>query len=339
MFNAIAYPSIIILQKKDPEGSTVKTLNWVPGENIDSFASVFAERCRPMEQKELSGAGWKLESPAVLRLMEKLRKAGTPLGEYVKGRLYYGIKTGLNEAFVVDRATRDRLIAEHSSSAEVLKPFLRGRDVKRWRVEYADQYLIKFESSENVSHPWSDKTEIEAEKVFKKTYPAIYKWLNHYRDKLIKRDDQGKFFWELRSCAYWEEFERPKIVFPDIAKTPEFAYDLSNYFLGNTLYLLPSDEKWLLGLLNSKLLFWFYKNISSLIQGGFVRFIAQYITQMPILTPTDTSQIDLIVSRIIERNNGDDNADTSVLEKEIDWLVYRLYGLTEEEIRIVERAE
>jgi hypothetical protein len=168
VFNAIAYPSIIILQKKDPEGSTVKTLNWVPGENIDSFASVFAERCRPMEQKELSGAGWKLESPAVLRLMEKLRKAGTPLGEYVKGRLYYGIKTGLNEAFVVDRATRDRLIAEHSSSAEVLKPFLRGRDVKRWRVEYQDLWLIFTRRGIDI-----------------KKYPAIEKHLKQYKKQLM----------------------------------------------------------------------------------------------------------------------------------------------------------
>jgi hypothetical protein len=249
VFNAIAYPSIIILQKKNPERSTVKTLNWVPGENIDSFASVFAERCRPMEQKELSGAGWKLESPAVLRLMEKLRKAGTPLGEYVKGRMYRGILTGLNEAFVVDRATRDRLIAEHPSSAEVLKPFLRGRDVKRWRVEYADQYLIKIESSENVSHPWSDKTEIEAEKVFKKTYQAIYKWLNHYRDKLIKRDDQGKFFWELRSCAYWGEFERPKIIIPSIEKNVAYAFDQDNLYSNDKTTICISDEiEYLIGI-------------------------------------------------------------------------------------------
>ena len=85
-----------------------------------------------------------------------------------------GITTGLNEAFVVDRATRDRLIREHKSSAEILKPFLRGRDVKRWRTEFAEQYLIKIESSENKDHPWSGKSEKEAEKIFDKTYPAIY---------------------------------------------------------------------------------------------------------------------------------------------------------------------
>jgi adenine-specific DNA-methyltransferase len=95
-----------------------------------------------LAQRDLKPDGWRLESPVSLRLLDRLRHAGQPLGEYVQGRFYYGIKTGLNKAFVVDRATRDRLIAEHSSSTEVLKPFLRGRDVKRWRCEYQDLWLI-----------------------------------------------------------------------------------------------------------------------------------------------------------------------------------------------------
>src|SRR5207245_662954 len=102
-----------------------------------------------IRQDELKSEGWRLESPAILRLLEKLRRAGKPLGEYVNGRWYWGIKTGLNEAFVVDRDTRDRLISRHKSSAGILKPILRGRDVKRWKTEFAEQYLIKIESSEN----------------------------------------------------------------------------------------------------------------------------------------------------------------------------------------------
>ena len=117
-----------------------------------------------------------------------------PLGEYCKGRFYYGIKTGLNDAFVVDRATRDRLIAEHSSSAEVLKPFLRGRDVKRWQVEFAEQYLIKIESSENKTHPWSGKSAKDAEDLYAVTYPAIYAFHQQFRAGLIKRADQGNTF-------------------------------------------------------------------------------------------------------------------------------------------------
>ena len=115
----------------------------------------------------------------------------------MNGKFYRGILTGFNEAFVVDREARDRLIAEHSSSAEIIKPFLRGRDVKRWSVDFAEQYLIKIESSENKDHPWSNKPEKEAEKIFAKTYPAIYKHFEQFRSQLISRSDQGKFFWEL----------------------------------------------------------------------------------------------------------------------------------------------
>lgn len=131
-------------------------------------------------------------------LLEKIRAAGTPLGKFVEGRFYYGIKTGLNEAFVVDRETRDRLIAEDPKSAELLKPFLRGRDVRRWRIDYQDLFLILIESSENKPHPWSDEKGVQAEKIFRETYPAIYQHFKPLRDKLTDRCDQGRFIWELR---------------------------------------------------------------------------------------------------------------------------------------------
>ena len=208
-----------------------------------------------MPQDALTADGWRLAAPAVLNLLAKLRNAGKPLREYVKGRFYSGIKTGLNEAFVVDRETRDKLIAEHSSSAQVLKPFLRGGDVKRWQVNFAGQYLIKIESSDNRAHPWSGKTAAEAEDIFASTYPAIYAHFEPFREQLINRYDQGKYFWELRTCAYWGEFQQPKIVYPDIAQGTEFAFDDGDYFLGNTSYLLPTQKMWLLGLLNSKTVF------------------------------------------------------------------------------------
>lgn len=88
----------------------------------------------------------------------------------------------------------NKLISEHPSSAEVLKPFLRGRDVKRWCIDFAEQYLIKIESSENKQHPWFGKPAKEAEKIFAKTYPAVYTLLNDFRERLINRDDQGKYF-------------------------------------------------------------------------------------------------------------------------------------------------
>ena len=140
---------------------------------------------------------------------------------------------------------------------------------------------------------------------------------------------------------YWEEFEQPKIVYPDIAQGTEFSFDDGGYFLGNTSYLLPTKEMWLLGLLNSKAVFWFYTKTSTQIRGGFVRFIAQYVSQIPIPTikTAQKTSISEMVNQILTAKRTDPDADVSELENEIDQIVYLLYDLTPEEIAIVEGTE
>ena len=337
VFTSIAYPSIVITCKACTESNHLHALNWEPGPSIDEFGAIFRTKRFTMPQSALTADSWRLTSPAVLNLLEKLRNAGKPLGEWIERRFYRGILTGLNEAFVVDGATRDKLIKEHTSSAEVLKPILRGRDVKRWQVDFAEKYLIIIESSENRTHPWSGRSADEAEELFANTYPAIHAHLQTFRDRLIERYDQGKYFWELRACAYWEEFEKPKIVYPDIAQGAEFAYDEGGYFLGNTLYLLPTKEMWLLGLLNSKAVFWFYTKTSTQIRGGFVRFIAQYVSQIPIpdINPSQKALLENLVDKILAERTYPDK-DVAALEKEIDRVVYSLYDLSREEIEIME---
>jgi len=281
-----------------------------------------------MEQKELSGAGWKLESPAVLRLMEKLRKAGTPLGEYVKGRLYYGIKTGLNEAFVVDRATRDRLIAEHSSSAEVLKPFLRGRDVKRWRVEYQDLWLIFTRRGIDI-----------------KKYPAIEKHLKQYKKQLMPGVPGGRkpgsYEWyEIQdNIAYWEEFERLKIVWGNLAQKPKFSFSEKGMYINAPSCLLMSQDKYLLGILNSNITKYIVTQSAATRQGGFLEFKPMYIEKVPIPEKDRERRIEEYVNSILSKLQDNPDEDVIELEHKINEQVYRLYGLTEEEIRIVEGAE
>jgi adenine-specific DNA-methyltransferase len=339
VFTAIAYPSIIVLQKKPPQQNRLVAFNWRPEWELAEFGERLAAERFKMTQAALTADGWRLEQPETLALLEKLRRAGKPLGKYVNERFYYGIKTGLNEAFVVDRATRDQLIAADPASADILQPFLRGRDVKRWQVTFADQYLIKIESSANKIHPWSGKPDSEAERIFAESYPAVYAHLEQYRDKLIKRYDQGKFFWELRACAYWDEFEQPKIVYPDIAQDAEFCFDNNGYFVVNTMYLMPTDEVWLVGLLNSKAIFWFYTQISTKIRGGFVRFIAQYVSEIPVPESKDTSKIDALSRKILAIRQANPAADVTDLEQQIDAHVYALYNLTPAEIALIEGRE
>jgi len=338
VFTSIAYPSIITVRKTRPGENHLRALNWEPGPSIDEFETIFRTNSFTMPQKALTADGWRLESPAVLRLLEQLRKAGKPLGEYVNGRFYYGIKTGFNEAFVVDSATRDGLIAEHPSSAEVLKPFLRGRDVKRWRVNFAEQYLIKIESSQNKHHPWSGKPPKDAERIFTKTYPAIHTHFELFRERLIKRYDQGKYFWELRACAYWEEFERPKIIYPDIAPSSQFAIDTDGLVADCTLFFIPSPSLYLLGILNSQVIQFFFFQISPTIRGDFLRFKSLYVGQIPIpdAKPAQKALISQIVDYIIhlkkqpftdsdDLGHARDQVMVKYFEQMIDGLVYELY--------------
>jgi hypothetical protein len=181
IFDAIAYPSILVTQKAAPNGNQFDALAWKLDEPLERFHEVLATQTFIMRQSDLTIGGWQLENRSVLNLLEKARRAGKPLGEYVGGRFYYGLKTGLNEAFVVDKDTHDRLIAQHSSSKEVLKPFLRGRDIKRWQVNYQDLWLLFI--------PWHFPLHLDntvkgvsqkAEKEFSKRYPAVYEHLLNY---------------------------------------------------------------------------------------------------------------------------------------------------------------
>lgn len=304
IFTAVAYPCILVTEKvrdveklPDPKlfqhtGSfnqlvqhaerDFPVLAWQPGPSKIEFPEIFEQDHVLLNQRNLKPEGWRLESPVGLRMGERLRDDTTPLGEYCKGRLYRGILTGYNEAFVIDREIRDQLIADHQSSESLLKPFLRGRDVKKWRCEYADQFLIQIESSENVTHPWSGFPEGKAEAVFAKTYPAIHARFNEpeRRAKLINRYDQGKFFWELRSCGYWGEFTAPKIFVPAIQDRVQYAPDESG-FIGNdkTNILIPPGVPFTLAILNSQISMWLTQQEFASKQGGFFEFKPMYVSK------------------------------------------------------------
>jgi len=348
VFTAIAYPTIVILSKTPPADPQIRVLNWRPGPPVEQFPEVFRTQSFQLPQHELRPDGWRLESPAVLRLLDKLRAAGTPLGEYVKGRLYRGILTGLNEAFVVDRATRDRLIAEHKSSAEVLKPFLRGRDIKRWRVEPQDLWLLFI--------PWhfplhNDRTivgpSVEAEQAFRKGYPAIYNHLLQFKTELSARNaaETGiRYEWyalQRWGAEYWQEFEQPKIVIPAIERTVSYAPDLQGHYSNDKTTICVSDQiNYLLALLNSSALWWFIRATAATKQGGFYEFKPMYVGQLPIPSASraDQAALEALVDRILAAKRANPLADVSAWEREIDERVYRLYGLTPEEIKIVEES-
>ncbi len=279
----------------------------------------------PKTEKFSSFEGTPLESSDVLNLLAKLRNAGTPLSQYVQSRPTFGIKTGSSGAFVVDSATRDRLIAEHPASTEVLKPFLHGRDIRRWRVAKPDTWLI------------FAYRRIEIDR-----YPAIRKHLEKYRAPLSKRTGKQKWYELPAAKSDAERFTQTKLVCPNSYDRQSFAVDTEGLFCGDTCYLIPTEETWLCGLLNSRVVEWFYSQVSDQLTGDYLRARSRYMQEIPVpdLTPTQKSLIGKIVDYLIylqgqPTTSGKDLAHArdfimlGYFERIVDGLVYESY-LSEE---------
>ena len=332
--NATTYPSILSLSKLEAvdkfKAVNIDTLDYPAGLNEYLEANKLE-----VLSDELQDTGWTLTDSKVQNLLTKLRNTGVPLKEYVDGKIYYGIKTGFNEAFVVDKATKDELISADPNCAEIIKPFLAGRDIKRYQNPKADKYLL------------FTRRGIEIEK-----YPSVLKYLNKYKKQLmpkpkdyIEMDWEGRKFgtykwYEIQDAVdYYIEFENSKVMLPDISLKCEALIDTDNkFYCVNTAYIIPNLNMCDLGVLNSKLVMFFYSSISPTISGGYYRFTRQYLNQIPFiqLSAEEQQPIIYIVGKIQEAKKANPEADTSKLEAEIDQLVYKLYDLTDDEIAIVE---
>jgi hypothetical protein len=347
---ATTYPCIVVIQKKSPgssfQASTIKTREF------GDLQAHVSQHHHDVRQDALDESGWSLVNQSTQDLLDKLRKSGVPLAEYVHGKIFYGIKTGLNEAFVIDNTTREKLIADDPKSAEVIKPFLAGRDIKRYQPVSSEKFVI------------FTRRGIDIEK-----YAAIRNYLTQFKERLMPRpkDWKGKkwpgrkpgaYQWyEIQdSIDYYAEFEKPKIMLPDISLRGNFALDEDGKkYCVNTAYIIANSEKYLLAILNSAVITFFYKNLSSTYRGGYLRFIYQYLVMLPIRTinfddPADITrhnQMVSLVDQMLELNKklAESNMPqaTEMLkrqieatDRQIDDLVYKLYDLTDEEIKMVE---
>lgn len=348
VFDAIAYASIIIGNKAEAATKhNLKAWNWQRGNKVSRIADIMEEQAFPLLQDNLTHDGWRLERPDVFALLNKLRSTGTPLGEYVDGRFYRGILTGLNEAFVVDRATRDRLIAEHPSSEEVLKPFLRGRDVKRWKANPQDLWLVYV--------PWHFPLHLDptvkgasalAEKKFKESYPAIYNQLLGFKDKLSARNkaETGiRYEWyalQRWGADYWQEFEKPKVIYPNICKRNEFCWDTEKYYANQKTFIIPNADSLTLCTLNSRAIFWLFPLMLSPLQNDFFEPSSIYMRHLPIPPATDEQKnrlSELAEAAATATTTGDTTA-LQAAEDEINQIVYQLFDLTPTEITLIEES-
>jgi hypothetical protein len=262
---------------------------------------------------------WSLEPPGVAKLMKKIRAAGVPLREFIGASPLYGIKTGFNDAYLLATATKDKLVAADPNCEPLLKPYLRGQNIDRWRAEWAGLWMLALKSSANHQWPWSNAaTDEEAEGIFRQTYPAVHAHLDQYRAALVKRQDQGERWWELRSCAYWEKFDQPKLIYPDLTWKPCFCFDISGSLHGDTCSFVPLADLWVLGVVNSPVMWcWLWRNV---IHGKdeTLRLKTIYTEQIPIPKPSDDQRaaVEKAVGRLIEIAAEQQSGRAAVL----DWL-------------------
>jgi len=273
----------------------------------------------PMPQSSLNRKGFNLGNAEVQALKAKIEARGVPLKEW-EVKINYGIKTGFNEAFIIDTATKERLCEQDPRSADLLKPILRGRDIKRYGYQWAGLWLINSHNNPPVKI---------------KDYPALKEHLDKYYPQLEKRLDQGVTPYNLRNCAYWQEFEREKVVWAEMTDGSGFSWDDTGILTNQTCYFMPNASKYLLCVLNSKVIYFYFSKIATALGNGVFRWIKQFVEQIPIPQIAKTEQqpfIALVEEILAAKIRG---ADTSEWERRIDALVFDLYHLTEAEMRLI----
>ena len=285
-------------------------------------------------QDDLSTDSFAFATSKELEIKNQIEKVGTPLKEW-DINIYRGILTGYNEAFIIDTKTKDELIKQDKNSAEIIKPLLRGRDIKKYKFKFADKWIIiaKYKSNEYLE----------------KKYTAVFRYLLQYQEKLSKRGQcnnrkgEGQHHWlELDNNPndnYLNQFEKEKIVYSEIVQEPQFYLEESQYYIEATAFIMTGQNlKYLTALLNSKPVTFFFKKFymgGGLGQKGY-RYKKTFVERIPIPQITKEAQkpFEVLVDKIM--NLKAQGKDTTKLENEIDAMVYQLYGLSSSEIDIVE---
>ena len=315
--------SIVMFEKRKPDKSQIIFYSNPKNNNLD-----FLEYSK-IEQSELNKDAFIFGDSRVLNLKKKIEKIGIPLKDW-DIIINSGIKTGYNNAFVIDEETKDKLIKEDKKSSELIKPLLRGRDIKRYSYDFKNLYLIN-------THNGVKEKSISPIDINK--YTAIKKYLDKYYSNLEIRQDKGITPYNLRDCAYLEDFKKPKIIYPNMNKEFIAVFDKAKFFTNQKCFIIISNVenlKYLTGLLNSKLNFWYFKQIGATLGAGGYEMSKIFVEKLPIpkVDKKTEDKIVNLVDRIIEGKKS--GIDMRELEEEVDRLVYRLYELSEEEIKIIE---
>jgi hypothetical protein len=264
----------------------------------------------------LEGESWNLSTREAVEVHATVRRTGRRLRDLTSSPILRGLTTGLNEAFVINGSARARFLALDPHNADLIKPLLGGRDIRRWSTPSTGKWVIVTPIGVNI-----------------RRYPAIFEHLRQWQDALERRCDKGEFWWELRPCSYYEVFEKPKIICTKVSIRSAFSMDTDGRYLTNTAYMLEINDyreaTYLLGILNSETIWSFLKTASVTIGNtdhrGRVEPRVEDIMNIPIpeASADDVSAISLLAQRCIDGGG----IGCEAWEQEINERVASLYGL------------
>ncbi|WP_301780034.1 class I SAM-dependent DNA methyltransferase [Campylobacter coli] len=295
-------------------------------------------------QNSLSKESFTFSDENTSALKAKIERIGIPLKEWQGLNIYRGILTGYNEAFIITTEKRNEILAnckdeaEKERTAKLIRKMLRGRDIKRYSYEWAGLWVI------NTHNGYKSKNGEKIKAINIEHYPSLKKHFDEFYLQLEKRSDKGLTPYNLRNCAYIEEFEKEKIVYPETTQGAYFVYDNKGIFLEKTAFFIVCENlKYLLGLLSSNLITYYYKNFSQGCKLGIkgYQYNKHALENLPLPKINSkneklANELISLVDEILKAKEQDKNANTQELENKINSLVYKLYNLTEEEIKIIE---
>ena len=300
----------------------------------------------------LSSDGWALSNPEAASVLSKMLNTCTPLGQYFQRGIYRGLLTGRDDVFVIDEKTRDMLIRGDSRSADIIKPYIIGRDVHRYEAITPTRFLIFTRRGIDIQD-----------------YPAILDYLSKHKNLIMPKPaswrgskwqgrKRGSYRWyEIQDpINYWEHFERPKLVYLKFQVKPAFTLDESASYPNSALWVVPSSDRFILGVLNSRVGWFLVSQFCTRIQNGY-QLIYKYLQRIPVprvnlANPTEKMRHEHMIEAVngmlclhgaIRSARTPNERETlqrqiAATDAQIDQLVYELYGLTPAEIKIVEAA-
>jgi Eco57I restriction-modification methylase/TaqI-like C-terminal specificity domain len=318
--DADTFPCIVVVRKPLTPNDTPKPLlpidqtvrvcpvprEALSGIDLDSYVETEGYDTSWLD---FTSAAWSLERPEIRALVAKIHNIGIPLNKFSNTKPFWGIITGFNDAFLIDEETKNRIVEEDPRASEIIKPYLRGQDINRWNSEWENLHMIFVR--------WDCPIE---------EYPSVLSWLEKHRKGLSNRPEvkQGRFPWYALSryaSNYWQEFQKPKIIYQEIQFHPAFSYEETGLFTNNKIFILPTSDLYLLSALNSPIMWWHNWRFLPHMKDEALNPKGDLMETLPIAPPTDEirEQTEPKVQRLIDLTKTNQQSYRDVL----DWMQSR----------------